>query len=151
MGVESLTYTDLADRLGTTQEAARSLVRRLRLPRHAGNDGKTRVNVDLSDIQYKRLPTRAPAGHRADIDALNARIEMLQAELARLEVENSCIQANAVGHRADFERERDRADTIMSEALRLTKVAMSARENAARLEGELAAQHSRTWWKRLAG
>ena len=58
MGVESLTYSDLADRLGTSQEAARSLVRRLRLPRNAGNDGKTRVNVDLSDIQYKRLPTR---------------------------------------------------------------------------------------------
>jgi hypothetical protein len=151
MGVESLTYSDLADRLGTSQEAARSLVRRLRLPRNAGNDGKTRVNVDLSDIQYKRLPTRPPVGSRADIDALNARIEILQAELSRLEVENSCIQASAVGHRADFERERDRADTIMSEALRLTKVAMSAREAAARLEGELTAQQSRSWWKRLAG
>jgi hypothetical protein len=53
MGVESLTYIDLADRLGTTPEAARSLVRRLRLPRYAGNDGKVRVNVDLTDIQYK--------------------------------------------------------------------------------------------------
>jgi hypothetical protein len=151
MSVESLTYADLADRLGTTQEAARSLVRRLRLPRHAGNDGKTRVNVDLSDIQYKRLPARAPAGNRADLDALNTRIEVLQAELARLEVENSCIQASAAGHRADFERERDRADTIMSEALRLTKVAMSARENAARLEGQLVARQSQPWWKRLAG
>ena len=151
MGVESLTYTDLADRLGTTQEAARSLVRRLRLPRHAGNDGRVRVNVDLSEIQYKRLPARSPGGHRADIDALNARIQMLQAELARLEVENSCIHASAAGHRADFERERDRSDTIMAEALRLTKVAMSAREIAARLEGQLAASQSRSWWKKLAG
>ena len=151
MGVESLTYTDLADRLGTTQEAARSLVRRLRLPRHTGNDGKVRVNVDLSEIQYKRLPARSPGGHWADIDALNARIQMLQAELARLEVENSCIHASAAGHRADFERERDRSDTIMSEALRLTKVAMSAREIAARLEGQLAASQSRSWWKKLAG
>jgi hypothetical protein len=151
MSVESLTYTDLADRLGTTAEAARSLVRRLRLSRHTGNDGKVRVTIDLSDIQYKRLPGRSPAGHRADIEALNARIQMLQAELARLEVENSCIQASAAGHRADFERERDRSDTIMSEALRLTKVAMSARENAARLEGELAVRQTRSWWKKLAG
>jgi hypothetical protein len=151
MSVESLTYTDLADRLGTTAEAARSLVRRLRLSRHTGNDGKVRVTVDLSDIQYKRLPGRSPAGHRADIEALSARIQMLQAELARLEVENSCIQASAAGHRADFERERDRSDTIMSEALRLTKVAMSARENAARLEGELAVRQMRPWWKKLAG
>jgi hypothetical protein len=151
MGVESLTYIDLADRLGTTAEAARSLVRRLRLPRHAGNDGKVRVNVDLSDIQYKRLPARSPAGHQADIEALNVRIHMLQAELARLEVENSCIQATADGHRADFERERDRSDTIMSEALRLTKVAMAARENAARLEGQLVSRQPRSWWKKLAG
>jgi hypothetical protein len=35
----------------------------------------------------------------------------------------------------------------MSEALRLTKVAMSAREIAARLEGQLAAQQSLPWWK----
>ena len=76
---------------------------------------------------------------------------MLQAELARLEVENNCIQASAAGHRADFERERDRSDTIMAEALRLTKVAMSARENAARLESQLAAWQSRPWWKKLAG
>jgi outer membrane murein-binding lipoprotein Lpp len=119
MGVESLTYIDLADRLGTTQEAARSLVRRLRLPRHAGNDGKVRVNVDLSEIQYKRLPARSPGGHRADIDALNTRIQMLQAELARLEVENSCMQASAAGHRADFERERDRTDQMVTAQDRL--------------------------------
>jgi hypothetical protein len=97
------------------------------------------------------VTTRSPGGHRADIDALNARIQMLQAELARLEVENSCMQASAAGHRADFERERDRSDTIMAEALRLTKVAMSAREIAARLEGQLAAQQSLPWWKKLAG
>ena len=35
----------------------------------------------------------------------------------------------------------------MAEALRLTKVAMSAREIAARLEGQLAAQQSLPWWK----
>ncbi|MGA8651020.1 MAG: hypothetical protein ACLP19_13400 [Xanthobacteraceae bacterium] len=153
MSVESLTYVDLADRLGTTQEAARSLVRRLRLPRRTGNDGKVRINIDLAEIQYKPLPARSPGGHRVDIDALNARIQALQAELARLEVENSCMYASAASHRADFERERERSDTIMAEALRLTKVAMSARETAARLEGELAAaaRQSRRWWKRLAG
>ena len=33
VGVESLTYPELAGRLGTSREAARSLVRRLRLPK----------------------------------------------------------------------------------------------------------------------
>jgi hypothetical protein len=149
MAIESLTYGDLAERLGTSQEAARSLVRRLRLPRKAGNDGKVRVTIDLSEIQYKPLPVRPPAGARADIENLNARIAQLQAELARLEVEKSCIEASAAGHRADFERERERCDNIMAEALKLTKIAMSARENAARLEGELTARQGRPWWRRL--
>jgi hypothetical protein len=50
MTIESLTYADLGDRLGTSQEAARSLVRRLRWPRMKGNDGKARVTIDLSDF-----------------------------------------------------------------------------------------------------
>jgi hypothetical protein len=151
MSLESLTYTDLGDRLGTSPEAARSLARRLRLPRTTGNDGKARVTVDLTDIQHKPLPARPPGGHRTDNHALNARIEHLQAELARLEVEKNCIETSAAGHRADFERERERCDTIIAEALRMTKVAMSARETAARLEGELAARQrqDRPWWKRV--
>ena len=60
MSVESLTYAALADRLGTTQKAARSLTRRLRLPRQTGNDGKVRINIDLAEIQYKPLPARSP-------------------------------------------------------------------------------------------
>jgi hypothetical protein len=37
----------------------------------------------------------------------------------------------------------------MAETLVLTKVAMSARENAARLEGEVSARRGRRWWGRL--
>ncbi len=147
MSVESLTYADLADRLGTTQEAARSLVRRLRLPRQTGNDGKVRINIDLAEIQYKPLPARSPGGHQMNIEALKARIAALQIELTELEAENGTIRASAAGHRADFERERDRSDSLMAEALKLTAVAMSARETAARLEGHLAARQSRPRWK----
>ena len=60
MSIESLTYAELGDRLGASPEAARSLVGRLRLPRHTANDGMVRVNVDLSEIQYKPLPRRTP-------------------------------------------------------------------------------------------
>jgi hypothetical protein len=142
MSTESLTYADLADRLGTTQEAARSFVRRLRLPRMKGNDGKARVNVDLNDFQYKPMPTRKRDGHRADT------VEALQAELARIEVEKRCLEATAAGHRADFERERDRADNALAEASKMAALAMTARETAARLEGELIARHRRSWWRR---
>jgi|SRR6476661_8589013 hypothetical protein len=90
-------------------EAARSLVRRLRLPRQTGNDGTVRINVDLAEIQHKPLHRRSPVGdHPADFDALKVRIEQLQAEVTKLETEKSAIEAIAAGHRADFERERDR-------------------------------------------
>ena len=150
MTTESLTYSELGDRLGSNPEAARSLARRLRLLRKPGNDGKVRVIVDLAEIHYKPVPARSPDGRQADNSALNARIEQLQAELARLEVEKNCLEASVAEHRADFERERDRCDTLMAETLALTKVAMSAREKAARLDGELsAARARRRWWRRL--
>ena len=146
MTTESLTYSELGDRLGSSPEAARSLARRLRLLRKPGNDS---VIVDLAEIHYKPVPARSPDGRQADNSALNARIEQLQAELARLEVEKNCLEASVAGHRADFERERDRCDKLMAETLVLTKVAMSARENAARLEGEVSARRGRRWWGRL--
>jgi hypothetical protein len=149
MATESLTYSELGDRLGSSPEAARSLARRLRLLRKPGNDGKVRVIVDLAEIQYKPVPTRSPDGSQADMGALNARIEQLQAELARLEVEKNCLEASVAAHRTDFERERDRCDKLIAETLVLNKVAMAARENAARLEGEKSARRGRRWWGRL--
>jgi hypothetical protein len=150
MSIESLTYAELGTRLGASPEAARSLARRLRLTRRPGNDGKVRVTVDLAEIQYKRLPARPPGGHRKEIDSLNARIEQLQADLARLEVEKRCLEACAEGHRADFEHERRRLDTLMTETRALANFAMAAREKAARLEGELSAASTRhRWWSWL--
>src|SRR5215469_5490048 len=137
MSIESLTYADLAGRLGTTQEAARSLVRRLRLPRMKGNDGKARVTVNLNDFQYKPMPVRTRDGQPADTSALDDRIKAVQAELARIEVEKRCLEATAAGHRADFERERDRAESALAEVIKMSGIAISARETAARLEGEL--------------
>ena len=43
MPSEQLTYEQLAERLGITREAARAIVKRQRLPRSKGNDGKTSV------------------------------------------------------------------------------------------------------------
>jgi hypothetical protein len=134
---------DLAERLKCSPEAARAVARRLRLPRWKGNDGKTLVSVDLAEVQHKPLPARSPRGDQAVI-MLKARIESLQAELARLEI-------SAVGHRSDFERERDRADRLVTELLKATADLMTAREVTARLEGEIAALRPKpmTWWRWL--
>jgi hypothetical protein len=61
MSIESLTYAELGDRLGASPEAARSVARRLRLPRRPGNDGKVRITVDLAEIRHKPLPARPSA------------------------------------------------------------------------------------------
>jgi hypothetical protein len=151
MSVESLTYAELGDRLGASPEAARSLARRLRLPRAPGNDGKVRVTVDLAEIQYRPLPGRQPGSHRTETDGLKARVEQLEGELARLEVEKQCLEVRAAGHRADFECERERSETLIIETLKLGNLAMSAREKAARLEGELSATWARPGWRRRLG
>ena len=100
MSIESLTYADLAGRLGTSREAARSLVRRLRIPRQVAKDGTLRVNIDCADIQYKPVPNRSPPGRSADFDALKGQIEQLAVEVTKLEMENGEIAAIAAQHRA---------------------------------------------------
>ena len=144
MAIEMLSYSQLGERLSCSPEAARSLVKRLRLPRRKANDGKVLVSVDLSEINHRPMPARSPAGHHPVTAALKARVEELEAALAR-------VEAAAAGHRADFEHERHRAEQLMSELLRAIEDAMTAREDTARLEGELAAVRSRPWWRRLAG
>jgi hypothetical protein len=148
---ENLTYADPAGRLGTSREAARSLVRRLRLPRQTANDGTVRINVDLSDIQYKPVPRRSPRGHGADFEALKAQIEQLQAEVTELETEKSSIESIAARHRADFERERERGDNLMANTMSLAAAAMSARMKAARLESELTLRGSQFWVRLSTG
>src|SRR4029077_12103722 len=140
MAVEMLNYAELAARLKISPEAARSLAKRLRLPRSRGNDGKALVSVDLTEINHAPLPARSPAGHQV-VTPLKAKIETLQAELAKLE-------AMAGGHRADFEWERDPKHKLMAEVLKMIAITMSAKETTARLEGELAALKARPWWRR---
>jgi hypothetical protein len=133
MSVEILTYGALGARLNISQEAARSLAKRLRLPRSLSDDGKALVSVDLAEIHH----TRQPLGRRRAANAAHwaTKVLALQAEVARLE-------ASAAGHRADFERERERAERLMVELLHATAETTAAREATARLEGEVAAQRS---------
>ena len=129
MSVETLTYGALGARLKISREAARSLAKRLRLPRSLSDDGKALVSVDLAEIRHTPRP---PRGRASSIALLAAIIEALKAEIARLE-------ARAADHRADFERERERADRLTVELLQATAETMAAKEATARLEGEVAA------------
>jgi hypothetical protein len=126
MSLETLTYAALGARLKISAVAARSLAKRLRLPRSLSDDGKALVCVDLAEIRHTPRP---PSGRQAGNIAL---FESLKAAIARLE-------AGAADHSADFERERERADRLEIELLQATAEVMAAKEVAARLEGEVAA------------
>jgi hypothetical protein len=83
--------------------------------------------------------------------ALKAKIELLQAEIAK-------VERLMADHQTEFRttQERDRAEHLMAELLRMTVDLMSAREAAARLAGELSALRSTRssrpwWWRMLAG
>ena len=130
MSVEMLTYAALGARLNISPQAARSLSRRLGVPRSLSDDGKALVSVDLAEIRHTPRP---PGGRQTgNIALLAAKIEALKAEIARLE-------ATAADHTADFERERERADRLAVELLQATAEIMAAKEMTARLEGEVAA------------
>jgi hypothetical protein len=142
MPLEMLTYAELGERLKISPEAARALVKRHRLPRSRSNDGKTLVQVDLTEINHSpvaRAP-QAPAGHQA-VTALKQKIETLQAELAEME-------AVARGHRADFERECERTNKLLAELLKSSVETLAAREKVAQLEGKLS-MFTQPWRRRL--
>jgi len=118
MSVEMLTYAALGARLNISPQAARSLSRRLGLPRSLSDDGKALVSVDLAEIRHTPRPPRGRASSSA---LLAAKFEALKAEIARLET-------TAADHRADFERERERADRLAVELLQATAETTAAQE-----------------------
>jgi hypothetical protein len=114
MQVESLTYDELAQRLGITRQSARQLAMRKRWTRKPGNDGMARVSVPFEALTHleagraTRKPTGAdtgkPTGTEAGIEARNdtpdqgsdaraliavleSRISELQGRVADLDVE----------------------------------------------------------------
>jgi glutamine synthetase adenylyltransferase len=144
MATEMLSYSQLGERLSCSPEAARALVRRLRLPRQKANDGKVLVSVDLNEINHKPMTGRASGDRHPVTASLKAGVEALQAGLAKLEASATC-------HRAEFDRERERLDRLMVDLLRAILDAQTAKEAVARLDSDLKALRSRSWWRRLAG
>jgi hypothetical protein len=143
MPVEMLSYAELGERLKVSPEAARALVKRHRLPRSRSNDGKTLVQVDLTEINHSPVPRarQAPDGHQV-VAALKEKIETLQADLIEMET-------IANGHRADFERECERTNKLLAELLKSSIETVAAREKASLLEGKLSL-FTQPWRRRLA-
>jgi hypothetical protein len=117
MSVEILTYGALGARLNISPVAARSLARRLRLPRSLSDDGKALVSVDLAEIAQLEASV---AGHRADFEHERERADRLMAELKQATAEATA--AREVAARLEGEvavlRARARTDSSIDKAER---------------------------------
>lgn len=112
MPIEAQTYVALGARPKISPEA-RSVAKRLKLPRSRSDNGKALLSVDLAEVRYASCPR---GGRRAgDIVPLVENIEALQTEIVQLE-------ARAAGYGADFERER--AECLTVEVLQATAETM---------------------------
>src|SRR3954453_18166261 len=99
MPVEMLTYADLGERLKISPEAARALVKRHRWPRSRSNDGKTLVQVDLTEISHSPISrSPQPQAGKQLISALKQKIENLQAELLEAKTVASGIGPTSRGN-----------------------------------------------------
>ena len=141
--LEQLTYAQIGDRLNISSEGARAIVKRNRLPRSHDKNGKTLVAVDLDELQHKPLPARsARLLPMADVVALKARIEQLEAELA-------AEQQRSAGHRAHYEHERERADLLARSHENLDIQLKNLRLHLQAGRPAAAPRTLREWWRWL--
>jgi hypothetical protein len=139
--LEQLTYAQIGERLNVSSEGARAIVKRNRLPRSHGTDGRTLVAIDLDELRHKPMPARLPRGRPAT-DLIAARVKQLEAELA-------AEQQRSAQHRADYEHERERAELLVR-AQEILDIQLKNLRLLLQAERPVAAPRTlRQWWRRL--
>jgi hypothetical protein len=144
---KSLTYAELATALGLTAGSVRNLVRRKRWPRHAGNDGATRVVVPievLDEAASRPWPhdgvsngaTVAPTGNPTEGGTHLAAMAMIERHVARLESEVATLAAKAAALESERDAERAVAAQVALQVGALQATLETVREDTARLREE---------------
>lgn len=127
MNLISLTYAELAERLGISADGARMKVKRAKWTKMRGNDGAVRVLVPDHELSTPEPVMPAFPDQAAEqARTLEAHIATLTEQLAKAE------------SRADAEREK--VADLTAQLLRLATDMMTLQQAQAR-----------PWWKRLAG
>lgn len=166
----SLTYDELAERLGITRNAARVLVQRRKWSRYTSQeDGKARVRVPEDELErLGARPSGAGAGHEpphdvrpesGEVDALKDHVRTLRemldersathaAEVERLQDQLQEAQAEADYAKADQVRMAGDVAKMFDELRALADRHAELQADRARLAAELE-QARRPWWSRL--
>jgi hypothetical protein len=169
----SLTYGELADRLGIEREAARQLVKRRRWVKWKGNDGQVRISIPEESLT-NRSETGArpyeetgaePVENRVEpgvlavltrhIERLESQLDEAQKRAGDLALQREAAVASALAERDTAQSERDvirterDAVTAQVEALRS---ALAAAEQDRDRWHHAATNQPRRWWQwRRAG
>lgn len=127
MSTVSLTYAELAERLGISVDGARMKVKRQRWPKAKGNDGAVRVTIEEAEL----IPSeRSPNVRSTFPDHVAEQVRTLEAHISTLREQLQKAEAMAATERA-------RVEDMTASMLRLT--------------GQMMELQARPWWKRLTG
>lgn len=130
MTTVSLTYAELAQRLGISVDGARMKVKRQRWPKVRGNDGTVRVTVEEAELAPSE---RSPNVKGTFPDQAAEQVRTLEAHIVTLTEQLGKAEA-----RADAEREK--VADLTAQLLKLTADMMALQQAKAQ-----------PWWRRLAG
>jgi chromosome segregation ATPase len=166
----SLTYDDLAERLGITRNAARVMAQRRKWSRYTSQeDGKARVRVpedELERLGARQSGTDAEHEHPHDVPPASGEVEALKdhvrtlremldersathaAEVQRLQDQLQEAQAEAGHAKADQVRMARDVSMMFDELKTMADKQADLHADRARLMTELE-QARRPWWKNI--
>lgn len=171
MPVQSLTYAELSAIWGVSKDAARKKVEGLRLPRKLGNDGKTRVTIDLEEVRHSPKQARLKTENLPGEDLPDHPVGDLQEagrppspEVFILQAMVETLKADLAGERQERRNEKDRADRLSHELIGMARALAHAEVEATKGHSESKRADDavtdrdawrslaqRPWWKRIAG
>lgn len=152
MSILSLTYAELAERLGVGVDGARMKAKRAGWPKVKGNDGAMRVTVEEAELTpAERSPNVRPAFAERPNEQAAEQVRTLEAHIASLREQVASMQdqlgkADALANteRGRAEQERERVADLTAQLLKLTADMMG-------LQQAHQAERQRPWWRRLVG
>ena len=148
MSILSLTYAELAERLGVSVDGARMKAKRAGWPKVKGNDGTMRVTVEDAELTpAERSPNVRPAfaeQPNEQVRTLEAHIASLKEQVASMQDQLGKADALANTERGRAEQERERVADLTAQLLKLTADMMG-------LQQAHQAERQRPWWRRLVG